>query len=169
MPRAFDEVQGKSQALRVRMAIVKDSKPQTQLKDAKDYRLQKAAQNAWSALCSNPIGDVEGAVKQYMREHPKLKPEAFSSSGSKRTRLAWYQLRGKRKKGVCHGGSLGRLRVLAGEPLELRRISFNEVGLEALERHECTQFVPNAVAMCFDNLEKHAGCLFWAVLEFGGG
>jgi hypothetical protein len=141
----------------------------TQPKGPKDYRLKKAAQQEWIKLTKTPLDydDCEAAVRRFMAEHPEQVPEAFEDSGRARRRLAWESLRGRTRDGECVGGTLGRLRVEAGQPLELRRINLVELGISAnLKKDPHYQFLRESVQETFDALQKHVR-KFVGVLERG--
>jgi hypothetical protein len=98
------------------------------------------AQKAWLTL-RDGFEDVETGLRQYMTTHSKIRPEGFDDSGRYKTRRGFEFLRGKNRKGDYLGGPLGKARVIAGQPLELRRIPFSAIPeLKKLEFDPIVQF-----------------------------
>lgn len=130
----------------------------------KDHSANTEAQNDWRALGLG-TEDVELGFQRYTATHGKIRPEAFTDNGRYKTRRGYELLRGKERNGVYSGGSLGKARVLAGRPLELRRVPFSAVpGLENLELDPRVQFDPELVRFAINALKPFvdgpaSGCI----------
>jgi hypothetical protein len=107
----------------------------------------------WNKLCDG-TGDAEAGLRQFMATYGRASPEAFKDTGRHKARRGYELLRGKERNGVYPGGSLGKVRVLAGQPLELRRIPFNVIPeLKGLEFDPSVQFEPELVKFANDALK----------------
>lgn len=121
----------------------------------KSYAREEEAQRAWRALCSGSE-DTETALLRYRARYGGIRPEAFDDSGRHKTRRGYEFLRGKSRKGAYAGGPLGRARVIAGRPLELRCIPFSAIPeLKELEYDPFVQFEPGLDKLATDALKKH--------------
>ncbi len=122
------------------------------------YERNKVAQAEWRALCrADARRDAEPALREWMARYSELRPEPFIDAYRIKVRKAFTFLR----------GDVGRLRVLAGEPLELRTVHFDKIGLEAFGEDFFAQFVPAYVKLAFDTLAAAVPSSFWGVIERG--
>lgn len=123
------------------------------------HERNKAAQADWRALCrADALGDPEQDIAGWCERWFGITPEAFQDSGHARMRKAYNFLRGQ----------VGRLRVLAGEPLELRTIdAAHHLEICAPREDVIFQFAPDCVAATFDRAADIADGAFWGVLERG--
>lgn len=133
----------------------------------KNYELQREAREDWDGLYFGSE-DIEAELQRYMATYDKIRPEAFKDSGRDKKRRGYEFLRGKSRKGTYAGGSLGRARVIAGKPLERRRIPFSAVlGLEGLESDVELQFTPELIKFATDALKPHIGSPAFGCIENG--
>jgi hypothetical protein len=136
----------------------------TKPSELKDYELRKRCDSEWRRICNTPVSPCDPQIEAFLQEFPNIKPEPFRWSRRKVLRLAYEALRGR----AGTGGPLGKLRHLAGGPLQLNRVSAKDIGLEAFDGDAFAQFEPEIAKMFFDTLEQHMGGVpFWAVFEFG--
>jgi hypothetical protein len=133
----------------------------------KNYELQREAREDWDGLCFGSE-NTETGLRRHMETYPDIRPEAFKDSGRHKKRRGHEFLRGKSRKGTYVGGPLGRVRVIAGKPLELRRIPFSAVlGLEGLESDLSLQFTPELVKFAVGTLKPHIGGPAFGCVENG--
>jgi hypothetical protein len=125
----------------------------------KDYEVQRLANQHFRKLCADTSRtDLDAEWSAFGEQFGTTKPEMFCHSTRRQRKLAYKALK----------GSVGRLRVIAGEPLELRRVNLSEFGLSELENDIFTQFEPGLNRMVFDALQAALeGALYWGVLERG--
>lgn len=117
----------------------------------------RVAQAHWREYAKNP-DEVDGAFAWFSESFPGIKPEAFECSGNARTRKAYKLLR----------GDVGRLRVAVGEPLELRRVGYDELPeLASLAGDIFAQFEPDLVKLAYDALTRYVDGPLWGVIERG--
>jgi hypothetical protein len=103
-----------------------------------------------------------------METYPDIRPEAFKDGGRYKKLRGYEFLRGKSRKGTYVGGPLGRVRVIAGKPLELRRIRFSAVpGLEGFESDVGLQFTPELIKFATDALKPHIDGPVFSCIENG--
>lgn len=107
----------------------------------------RIGQAAWRALCKSSE-DAETGIRRFQEQHPGIVPECFRGEDDRdpleqkhRRRKGMELVYGKPQNGVRLGGDIGRLRVLAGEPLEHRVVYFRDVKrLASLRTDIFTQF-----------------------------
>ena len=136
------------------------------------YRMEHLCDTDFRTLCETPTDDSQESLEKFLVQHGGLygvRTRVFRRSGREQTREAYAVIRGKRKiHGEFVGGPLGRLRVQAGEPLELRRINLDELPeIAYLECDVCAQFEQQKVGAAFDALAKRIDGGFWGVFERG--
>ncbi len=126
----------------------------------KDYKVQRLANQHFRKLCADTSRtDLDTEFSAFGEQFGAVKPEMFSHSTRRQRKLAYMALK----------GSVGRLRVIEGQELELRRGSLSEFGLSEFENDIFMQFEPGLNRMVFDSLQKTLGAdvPFWGVLERG--
>jgi hypothetical protein len=125
----------------------------------KDYEVQRLANQHFRKLYADASRtDLDAEWSAFGEKFGTTKPEMFCHSTRRETRKAYDALR----------GSVGKLRVIIGQPLERRCIDLSEIGLEDFEYDIFVQFEPELNRMVFDSLQKALGdAPFFAVLERG--
>lgn len=133
----------------------------------------KLAQQDWRNLC-NSDADPEAGYYDYIAKHPDVIPEAFRNhldderEGRARYQKARDLTYGKERDDVRSGGSIGRLRVLAGGPLQGSTLHFRQVGkLRPLEFDIFSQFADEQMEYIKGVLSVIVPDLCWYIVEYG--
>lgn len=118
--------------------------------------------------------DAEDAYHLYTELYPKITPEAFRNDfdhdreGRARYQKARELIYGKERGGLRNGGDIGRLRVLAGEPLRQSVLNFKQVNeLRPLQYDAFTQFADEQIDLVKSVLSKILPRRCWFVIEKG--
>lgn len=138
------------------------------VKTPRDYTFKRKAEQHLKQLCQSSE-DVEIGAARHMALYGQVGLDAFDNSGGYRTRRGYELLRGKSDgKGGYGGGPVGRLRVVVGDELELRRITFKQIpSLAHLESDPMVQFIQDMVDFAVAELEKYIDGPFCGSIEFG--
>lgn len=140
-----------------------------------EHERNRQAQAEWRALCrTDPHVDVALELSVWVKRWYPLRPEPFIDALPVKLRKAFGFLR----------GDVGRLRVLSGEPLELRTVPITEIfqeslatgrmgrfgtetARESLRTDTLLQFEQSQVKQAFDALHAAVRAPFWGVVERG--
>lgn len=97
----------------------------TRYSQKKDYQAEKYFR-AIKRISSET--DRKLHLERFEQRWPSYVPEPFNTTGSYKTRKAYDLLRGQKSRHLLHDcGSVGRLRVLAGGPLDWTIINFDKL------------------------------------------